>query len=156
MTTENHTCNQCSQSTKYSPCPACGNEQFCKDCNYCNICGPKPADQVKRERMKAAFTESLDNRTNKARLTLRTLRDRLTQIIEDHDRRGWSERSDLPVYFRFYLERGRGSWYVPIDFVDSAMMGLGTSEHPLDVITLRGDENKTIKGFQQRARKGAK
>lgn len=77
-------------------------------------------------------------------------------MIDDHERHGWPERSDLPVYFRFYLERGRGSWYIPIDWADSSMMGLGTTENPLDVITLRGDEVKTIKMFQQRARKGAK
>jgi hypothetical protein len=42
MTTENHTCNNCSRSTDSSPCPKCGNDQFCSDCDQCNVCGPKP------------------------------------------------------------------------------------------------------------------
>lgn len=47
---EEKLCTRCGRSTRYSKCPGCGNEQYCHDCDWCNICDyPKKKRPVPRK-----------------------------------------------------------------------------------------------------------
>lgn len=93
-------------------------------------------------------------------MTLRKLRDRLSDMIAEKERDGRPERADLPIYFRLSLERGRGDWYLPAEFVAGSPIGLRMPEGLLEVFEIKGHEDRAIKNFAGRARrnsgKGAK
>lgn len=93
-------------------------------------------------------------------LTLRKLRDRLSDIIAEKERAGHPERADLPICFRLSLDRGRGEWYVPAETVYGSPIGLPFPEGYLEVFQINGKEDSAIKNFAHRARrnsgKGAK
>ncbi len=41
------TCYRCEESTAHNPCPKCGKEQYCHECDRCNLCGKHPAEVTK-------------------------------------------------------------------------------------------------------------
>lgn len=62
-------------------------------------------------------------------LTLTALRDRLSEIIQENDRRGWSERNQTPVVVqcnqgKTAKGRTKHPHYYPIMFVRSSLNGL--------------------------------
>lgn len=61
-------------------------------------------------------------------LTLRELHARLGEIIAEHDKRGWSERNDAPMYMRIEQPktptgRLRPDVFVPVHFGCSTLTG---------------------------------
>lgn len=94
---------------------------------------------------------------NQSNQTLRKLRDRLSDIIEENESAGRAERNDAPVYFAFGLDRGRGDWYVPLGFVSGALLTF-TDEagDKISAITISGSESKAVKSYQRRARPAKK
>ncbi len=64
-------------------------------------------------------------------LTLRELRDRLTAIMAEHDKLGWSERNDQMVVMQLTLNERRGTINVPISCAHMGsygLHGLGTTK----------------------------
>jgi hypothetical protein len=74
-------------------------------------------------------------------MSLRALRDRLTAIIEENERRGWSERNDLPTVIAIEQPktptgRLRPDQHHPIHRAESCMFGLPTDEGRVQVVRL--------------------
>ena len=69
----------------------------------------------------------------KKALTLRQLRDRLTEIIRYHDQQGWSERNDQPVIMAIHqteTPKGRRRYpaHVPVMHASSGTLGIDVDE----------------------------
>jgi hypothetical protein len=110
-------------------------------------------DYFKQDVQLAAF-----NTLSTSAMSLRALRDRLNEVIEENERRGYASRNDLPVYLR--LQRGRNSWYVPVQHATSSMLTVPIKAEEgkpeLVCMTLQGKEAETIKtgrdGYYARSR----
>lgn len=100
-------------------------------------------------------TLGMNPRIDKRVLTLRKLRDRLSDVIAGQERRGTPERVDLPICFALSLERGRGQWYLPAEYVAQLPIGLRLPEGLVEVFEIKGFEDKAIKDFAHRARRNS-
>jgi hypothetical protein len=89
-------------------------------------------------------------------LTLRELHARLGEIIAEHDKRGWSERNDAPVYARVEQPktpsgRLRPDHFIPIHFGCSSLTGFWLKENDassrVDAITVLA--SRTGKGWPE-------
>lgn len=60
-------------------------------------------------------------------ISVRELRDRLSAIIEDNERRGWPERNDKPVVVEMQRAgKNTKCWYMPLNrYVLGVLYGVG-------------------------------
>ena len=81
------------------------------------------------------------NEQEQKTLTLRELRDRLTEIIDNNERHGWDERNDLP--FGLSIKTGK-SWRTQktlgVRFVSSSMISFGSIADRRSIIEGHGHE----------------
>jgi len=94
-------------------------------------------------------------------MSLVELRDRLSDIIAENDRRGWSERNDLPVYVQIERSKPNRSvenHYVPIQYALGSMCRMldQDGEKTIDVFHLTAKESEKIIPSRARAKKRAK
>lgn len=71
-------------------------------------------------------------------MTITEMRDRLTQIIEQNEREGRTERNNLEV--RVSIQQSpRIRVYYPIKWVSSAMLGIPGDIHCIEMVTSPDD-----------------